>query len=72
MHRYNLTSEEWENIPVTGDLPTTRYLFNSGIYNDALYIFPGWHNDWGIDIDETFRFDLTQLENPGSAVWEEL
>ena len=72
LYRYDLTSEQWQSISVTGKLPWTRMHFKSFVYNHALYIFSGWVEPLYQPVDETWRFDLRQLNLPGNAVWEEL
>ena len=33
---------------------------------------PGWVDPWEVDVNDIFRFDFKQLENPGDMVWEEM
>ena len=61
LYRYDLEQLQWEKIEVEGVTPTHRSFFNSVVYKDSLFIFPGWKEDDQIDTDEYWKFDFTQL-----------
>ena len=72
LYRYSMITEQWEQILVSGVLPQTRSFHGSAIYNDFLYVFPGWVASEGRDEDTIWRFDLSQATSLGSnsVTWE--
>lgn len=64
LYAYSIEDQFWTIIQTAGTKPLTRYLGRSAVYNDYLYIFYGYNDEYEIDIDDIYRISLK------TYIWE--